>query len=60
MSEFFSQQTEIPESLIQNLLINTKFKIDSQLQPRVKISKNLKNKVCMLGREYSSNDDDKG
>jgi len=30
------------------------------LQPRVKISKHLKNKVCMLGREYSANDDDLG
>lgn len=41
-----------PQSYLQSLLINTKYKIDSQIQPRAFIAKNGENRICMLGKEY--------
>ena len=46
-----SSMQESAENQIQNLLINTKFKIDSKLQSSVKIRKGQTH-VSMLGQDY--------
>lgn len=54
-SNLFSWASQ-PQSYLQSLLINTKFKIDSQVHPRAGIAKNGENRICMLGKEYGPNE----